>query len=188
MKTFARNFTMWKQIESWEIWLALGVLFFGGFYIYNNVDIADLLTMDPPAPVHMEGKIAHTRALKEVRLLPIPDKVYDTIPNDIKGSRYLTGNKKYVVMVLPSSCPYASAYKRALNELFKEQGYSEYYRKRLITAHWTTCQTEDCSILWLYNNCGEGVCIINPQRRQVVIDNSQDRKQLPVLLEKYKNW
>jgi hypothetical protein len=179
---------MWKQVESWEIWLTMGVLFFGGLYIYNHVDFEDLLTKNPPAPLHMEGKIADSRPLKEVQIVSIPNEVYETMAQEPKGAKYLMGNKKYIIAILPTNCPYANAYKNALNYLFKEKGFSEYYRKHLMHGGFFTCRSENCSMFWLYNHCGGGICLINPARREAVIDNSQNTKQLPMLLEKYKNW
>jgi len=176
------------KIEAWEILATIGVLFFGGLYIYHHVDFEDLLTPNPPQPVHMEGKIAKTKRLKDVQVVPIPKEVYDAIEMDSQGSKYILGNKKYIVVLTGRGFPQLSAYRNKLSDLYRNKGFSEYYRKHFIETNGFTYRNENCPLCWLWNNCLRKVCLINPAKRIAVIDSSLDVEQLPILLEKYKDW
>lgn len=180
-----------QGIERWEIVLLLGALLIIGSYLYNRVDFEDLFRPQAAAPVHMSGKIKKSAALKQVQVVDIPAAVYASFDQDASGSKYLQGNEKYILMISTNYCPYARAFKNAFKTLFKEGGYKAYYRKHIFEvggSYMITCSSENCAKMWIFNNCGGGFCIIHPQLRKAVIDNSQDVHQIARTLETYKEW
>lgn len=182
---------MFDKIDTWEIFaLIIGVVIFGS-YISKNVDFEDMLRPQPSEPIHLKGKVASSVPLNKIKVVDIPKEVYDSIPHNPSGAKYLQGNEKYILMIATSTCPYARAFKNAFKKLFKQEGYKEYYRKHIFNVgrSWVvTCNSETCPKMWIFQNCGAGLCIIHPQKKKAIIDNSQDASQIPLLLEKYKEW
>ena len=140
----------------------------------------------------MNGKIGETKKLTKVTVEKIPQVVYDSLKSNKKQARYITGNQKYVLVVVFGNHPNKKAFSHELNRLFKEEGFSEYYRKRIINLgnSWlASCNlTQECPELWINEHCAQKVCLIHPQQKQAVMDSSEDVSQLKQLLEKYKEW
>ncbi len=183
----------WKQVDSWEIWTFVICALLIMLYFGQRIDFENALKKDSPTPVHMGGKIQPTTRLSNVVVANIPKDVYDSLEKDSKFKRYLTGNHKYILLFTYNGCPYARAYHSAFKHAFTDLGFSAYYRKRIINvgrSYWVSCPTGlmNCATLWVTQQCFGKICILNPQRKQVVIDASQDANQLPKLLEKYKEW
>lgn len=182
---------MFDKFESWEIWLAIIVCLFFGFYIYNNVDFENLLKPDSPIPVHINGQFPPTYKFKNVKAVSIPQAVYDSMTSDSAESRYLKGNQKYVVMVTSWSCPYAVAFKQAFKRVFEEKEYSEYYRKYIkVVGKFVSlsCKDPNCSKIWIFRHCSSGFCIINPIEKRAIIYESNNHKQIEEVLDAYKEW
>ncbi len=183
-----------SQLESWEVWAFLICALFLSVHFGRQIDFENMFKKDAPVPVHMGGKVRAIDNLPEVKVVNIPPYVYESLDADTRFKQYLTGNHKYILFFTYNGCPYARAYKRAFKELFDERGFDEYYRKRIITVGRTTSascpgrQSMECATLWIFQNCFGGLCILNPQRKQAVIDNSQNARQLADLLEKYREW
>ncbi|MBR4354957.1 MAG: hypothetical protein IKP96_00030 [Elusimicrobiaceae bacterium] len=182
----------WKKIESWELWLLVGSVLVLGLYAWQYFDLENLLKPQSPTPVHMGGNIMPGKDLPQTQIVDIPDYVYDTLNIDTTFKRYLTGNHKYVLVFVYPRCSYSLH--RTLEYLFRQEGWTEYYRKRIINTGaavtWSCPSSlyKQCATNWVYQNCLTKVCIFNPQRKQAVIDSSQDARQLNHLLEKYKEW
>ena len=186
--------SFFDQVESWEVVALIGCLLFFGVYFGQRIDFENILKKDSPVPVHMDGRIAPTRALAQVEVLPIPARVYESLKTDKQFERYLTGNQKYVFMFTYPGCRYARAFTAAFKKLFEQDGFGEYYRKRVITVGRTTSvscpghRDMNCATAWVYQTCFGNLCIFNPQMREVVVDHSQNAGQIEVLLTKYKDW
>ena len=184
----------WEQVESWEVICFLGCALFLAIYFGQKIDFENMFRKDSPTPVHMNGNVGYSRQLSQVQVLPIPPNVYESLDRDTKFKRYLTGNHKYVLFFTYPGCPYARAYTNAFKKLFAADGFEEYYRKRIITVGRTTSvscpghRDMNCATAWVFQTCFGKLCILNPQRKQVVVDASQNAHQLEVLLEKYKEW
>ena len=182
------------QVESWEVLLLAGCLLFLGVFFGHKIDFENMLKTDSPTPVHMGGGLATSVHFEGESVLDIPDYVYDSLERDTQFKRYLTGNHKYILFFTYPGCPYARAFARAFKKLFSEDGFAQYYRKRIITVGRFTSVScpghtdMNCATAWVYQNCFGNLCIFNPLRRQVVVDSSQSARQLEVLLEKYKEW
>ncbi len=182
------------QVESWEVWLTLACVLFFGVYFYNKLDIENMFKADSPVPVHMGGGLRDAGPLPRITTVFIPDYVYDSLQRDSQFKRYLTGNHKYVLFFTYPGCPYSRAFKKAFKYLFAERGFDEYYRKRIITVGRTTSVScpgghdMNCATAWVYDTCFGNLCIFNPLLRQVVVDPSQNARQIEKLLETYKEW
>lgn len=183
-----------EKVETWEVLLLLGCLLFLGLYAATHMDLENMLQKDSPVPVHMGGQAGKLpRNLAEVvKVEPIPEFVYQTLEKDDKYKRYLTGNHKYILFFTYPGCPYANAFTYSFKQLFQEKGYKEYYRKRIVKVGRTTYVScpgmETCASLWVMQTCFGKLCILNPQRKQVVVFSSQQAAQLEPLLETYREW
>lgn len=142
--------------------------------------------------------------VSNVKILKIPQEVYDNmemdpnIPqeayNDIDKSRekYLLWDQKRILLITWTGCPYARKFRRELDNIFsKNRDVASYYLKE-IKETWQTVKLYclngyDCAWIWLFENCGEWICIINPITREVIADSSQDAKQILPLLKAYKS-
>ena len=185
--------SFFEQVEGWEVACLIGGLVFLGFYVGQRVDWEDMLRPRASAPVHMEGKISSSAKLAQVEVLPIPDSVYTSLQTDTKFKQYLTGNQKYVFLFTYTGCPYARAFSDTLGRLFAQKNFGEYYRKHVIHVGRSTTvscpgHVMHCATAWVYQTCFGNLCIFNPSRRQVVVDHSQNARQLESLLDKYKEW
>ena len=162
-------------------------------YIAMKMDWENILKPDASAPVYMNGKIAKTEPLKDVTIEAIPQSTYDGIQHGNENYKwYITGNYKYVLILIFGGKPNEREFSGELNRLFKKEGLGKYYRKRIINVgnSWSVyCkEAKNCPERWLDEHCMGKVCLIHPQQKQMVIDSSADVKQLKVLLEKYKEW
>jgi len=182
------------QVESWEVWLFVGALVFLSFYFGRQLDFENMFKQDAASPVHMGALPSGLGTLQGVEVVDIPERVYESLPEDGKFKRYLTGNHKYLFLFTYPGCPYARAFSGAFERLFTQKGFDEYYRKRVISVGRTTtisCPGQrdmNCATAWVYQTCFGNLCIFNPVRKQVVVDHSQNAHQLEALLEKYKEW
>lgn len=182
------------QVESWEVWLTLACLLFFGVYFGHKIDFENMLKKDSPVPVHMGGGIQPTVGLGGVHTVSIPGYVYDSLEHDKTFKRYLTGNHKYILFFTYPGCPYSRAFKRAFKYLFSQRGFEQYYRKRIITVGRFTSvscpghQGLHCATAWVYEHCFGNLCIFNPLRRQIVVDSTQNARQIEPLLQTYQEW
>ncbi len=182
------------QVESWEVVAFLLCALVLGSYFASKVDWENLLQKDSPTPVHMGGELQPSHAITGIQVVPIPDSVYESLETDTKFKRYLTGNHKYVYFFTYPGCPYARAFTNAFKQLFEKDGFSEYYRKRIQTVGRTTSiscpghRDLNCATAWVYHMCFGKLCIFNPVRRQVVVDGTQNARQIEALLERFREW
>ncbi len=169
--------------------MALCVLV-AGVYLWFHLDMENILKPQPATPQHMTGQIKPSKLAHPVQTVSLPSEVYTTMQGDREKIRYFLGNQKYVVVLVMGNKPEGFKFKNELKRLFT-QGYDEYYRKwyHNFGNSWQySCHQKGCAVGWLYENCMQKVCIIHPQKKQVIIDSSADVNQLEKLLDKYKDW
>lgn len=182
------------QVEAWEVIAFVVCILVFAVYFGHKIDFENVLKKDSPVPVHMQGQIARGAALPGVQVVNIPDTVFESLEQDTEFKRYLTGNHKYVFLFTYPGCPYARAFSNAFKRLFEEEGFDEFYRKRIQPVGRTTMvscpghRDMNCATAWVYQNCFSKLCIFNPVRRQAVVDSSQNANQIEALLEAYKEW
>jgi hypothetical protein len=183
-----------SKIERWEVIVFLVCAVILGAYFVQQIDFENMLKKDSPVPVHMGGEVRPSRPLSDVEVISVPPYVYESLKEDTRYRRYLTGNHKYILLFTYPGCGYSRAYTHALKQLFQERGFDRYYRKRIITVGQRTSAScpdptsAECATMWIFENCFGELCILNPQRKEVVVDHSQKAGQLAELLEKYREW
>lgn len=92
------------------------------------------------------------------------------------------------VSALPG-CPYSRAFRRKLDAVFASSNYKDYYTRDIVNiGHSEMVCYRNCPKEWLFDHCGEGTYIIDLQKRQAVIEHSQNSAQLAFLLEQFKEW
>ncbi len=183
-----------SRLENWEVWAILISALILGTHFGRKIDFENMWKPDSATPVHMGGAIGNYGSLKNVTVVDIPPYVLESLQQDTQFKRYLTGNHKYILTFTYPGCPYSRAYQHALKQLFTNYGFAEYYRKRIVTVGKTTSvacpghQDMKCATAWIFEHCFGGLCLINPQRKQAVVDRSQNPHQLGDLLDKYREW
>ena len=109
----------------------------------------------------------------------IPQEVYDSIENNSEFTLSLRG------------CPYAKAFANAIDQAFLEEEIATAYQKDIVPigrSEYLNCNGQQCPRMYLFNTCGQGLCIINPAKRQIVVEKSRSKERLMYLLAAYKDW
>ena len=160
-----------------------------GVYCYKHIDW-DRPQRKNISFVQLNKKII---PLREVYSEQIPQAVYDGIANNGTYKDFLLGDKKQVVLITWNGCPYARAFRQALDQAFKNTDLNKYYKQNVVEVGQVfsaSCNSDhlNCPQVWVMNHCGGGFCIINPQAKEAIIDKSQNAKQIIPLLQAYKTW
>ena len=194
-RVLKKNWT-WKD----QLWDSLFYLFafslvFGFFLRSDGTNVSSVNV----SSVKVNGQVIR---VKEVKVIPIPPEIYKSMKdNPSEWSYYLTGHKKLVLLKLRGDviCS-ATAQGKSLLEL--EQDFKKYpklnkaYFKYFETlpeyeqAEGPKCKgpfAHFCPKNWFKDNCPM-VCIINPNTREMIVDNSKDANQILPLLRAYADW
>ena len=131
-----------------------------------------------------------TAGIANVQVLKIPQEIYDSMPANPSHREILTGDIKKVHWVSLRGCPYAKAFRETV-----ERGLEAYRGSYQNTMEWTSgtkwisCAPgyKTCPELWLAEKCGE-LCIVQPQKRQMVSLKVKNGKQALALLKALENW
>ncbi len=143
--------------------------------------------------------------LSDVKIMKIPQEVYDSmeidpsIPqeayNQMDRSReqYLLWDKKRILLITWDGCPYARRFRKELDNVFDKNAYLTRYYDKYIKETWqyvtlSCLNGYDCASIWLFENCWEWICIINPMAKEVIVDTSQKTAQILPLLKSYDTW
>jgi len=179
-----------NKIAAWEVVLFLACLIGLGAYAYTHVDWHGMFN-PPRLPEHVQKKMNLLR-LSNIKLVAIPDEVYDSFKDSPEEAEFFQGNTKVIAAVMPTGCPYRNAFKQSFDQMLSHVNHKKIYRQRIIETGMSTtiwCNGPNvCSKMWLFNNCGDGLCIINPVTHEAIIDNSRDVRQIPFLLTALKDW
>lgn len=181
------------KIEGWEIVVGLIGCMLIGLYAYSRRgDIKEYLKPRPTFPPAVQERMDKLYMLKDIRLVSIPDEIYKSMETSQTEAEYLTGEKKSIIALMASGCPYREAFRRAFDDALKKYDYSKYYRIREIHTGPSiviSCnESTRCSQTWIVENCSSGFCIVNPRLHQALIDTSRDALQIPLLMEALKDW
>ncbi len=132
--------------------------------------------------------------LHQVKVVQIPQTVYDSMAENPKWKEHLLGNKKRVLLLTWDGCPYARAFKQSLEQIFKQTAISRAYEKDIVVTGQSVegfCKgdlAKHCPLMWILDHCMNGICIINPQTREAIEDHSKDARQVWALLTAYSSW
>ena len=121
----------------------------------------------------------------------IPDYVYDnTMPSD-KFSNVINANKKVIFFAAPD-CNMGRKQKNFISNVLQENyldGYYEYVPNLNAPGPamvFCKNKTNKCAQIFLWNNCSDVVCIINPgERRYYKVSNY---RKIGEVAESLKNW
>lgn len=121
----------------------------------------------------------------------IPHEVYEASVQNNSWRNILHADRKVAFLVTPENKPYLPQFKYELVQVLKDIGMRRIYSreiKRLIPPAHQDCMNKPCAHVYLMQTCGEDFCIINPSRREIVVDRSHNPRIAAALLHKYKNW
>ena len=143
------------------------------------------------------GKGANLAEMSGTLKLPVPPGFTITTEvctyywNNSEFSQYLQGPKKHVFTLSLRGCPYAKAFANAIDQAFLEEEIATAYQKDIVPigrSEYLNCNGKQCPRMYLFNTCGQGLCIINPAKRQIVVEKSRSKERLMYLLAAYKDW
>ncbi len=131
--------------------------------------------------------------LQHVYVEQIPQAVYDGIANNATYKEFLLGDKKQVVLITWNGCPYARAFRQALDQAFKGTNLKDFYKQNVVEVPQSSsysCHSDNlnCPQAWVMSHCASGFCIINPLTREAILDRSQNAQQIFPLLASYITW
>ena len=160
-----------------------------GIYCYKNIDHNRPAKRDIPF-VQLNKKII---PLQNVYAEQIPQAIYDGIANNGTYKEFLLGNKKQVVLITWNGCPYARAFRQALDQAFRNTNLNDFYKQNVVEVPQSSsysCHSDNlnCPQAWVMDHCANGFCIINPQTKEAIMDSSRNAKQILPLLAFYMTW
>ena len=125
---------------------------------------------------------------------PIPNSVYENTSLEDKFAYVIKGNMKVVFFVY-ADCRIGKGYNSDLSSIMSQYNlYNNYYYVPELLPQgkpiYVSCKnptTGDCVQNYLYQNCSDNVCIINPKQRRVV-KISHNKAELEKQLVSLKNW
>jgi len=143
----------------------------------------------------MEKKIEYVESnwekiyFSDLKVVKIPQKVYDSVWKNPKWSEYLFWEKKRILFIYWDWCPYARAYDSEIERaFFSDKSLWDNYLKEIVKVpqlRTLECTTQYCPEIWIEHFCGGNLCIINPVSKEIIVDNSHDEKQISSLLKLY---
>lgn len=134
------------------------------------------------------------KVMSRVKITQIPQRIYDGAANNPEFLGELVGNKKRVLMLTWSGCPYKVAFKNKLEQALARPELRKQYEPHIISQDNRTfsysCNSKDlyCPIAWVAQNCMGNICIINPKTREAIVDSSHNASQILPLLTAYAQW
>lgn len=122
----------------------------------------------------------------------IPESVYQNTANSDTFYDIIKGNRKFVFWVY-ADCPIGRNIRSRLENIMNRNNlYSNYiHRPNLMSGGvMVRCKnnTAKCAQIYLYDNCSDNVCIINPMEKAIIKINNSDFSTIENTLIRAKNW
>ena len=132
-------------------------------------------------------------AVSNVHAEKIPQAIYDGISDNPQYKEFFLGNKKHIVMLTWDGCPYRVAFKNKVKQALAHPALKKKYNMDIVPTGQTfyaDCNSNhlNCPTVWVANHCMGSICIINPQTKEAIIDDSHDPEQILPLAAAYVNW
>ena len=121
----------------------------------------------------------------------IPDYVYENTTSNDKFAQVLELDKKVVFFAGPN-CSQGNAKKNYIKKALVARGLGEYYyylpNLNKLGSMRVSCSNGSikCVQIFLLNNCGDGVCIINPAKKRYY--KLKNYEQIGQIAENLKDW
>lgn len=192
-------FVLFREEPKWFALLLLCVCFIAYYCLFHHP-----YDPQPNRTLWTINSSWGKRIVFKTRIIQIPQPVFDNLAKNQPGHEFFMGTTKHLVLLQwePSSCPfsdhtakraYYQAYfsQKASTSFDKDSSLKDFYRKHFIEdARRLSCQTGApvTPACWIWKYCMKGLCIINPQTREAVVDHSQFPFQVRALLNAYKDW
>ena len=139
--------------------------------------------------------------VSNVKVVKISEWVYDSMEWD-ERSKYLVWSSKKVMFIYWDGCRYARAYNNQIEKALEDKMLSYNYQKEIIkvpqqeellcSKWYCTDDKKECYAFCpstrLRYVCWANLCIINPIAKEIVVDESQNYEQIPILLKSYLDW
>ncbi len=167
-------------------------------FIYVTNSNHDTKVPDRPLTADQKKELQKKKDKKEGRVRSaqsIPESVYkNTLPND-KFANILTSHRKVIYYAYLGDCSEANVFLDDLEKLMKtypELGsYYFYYpdpQERTTTVYCNKVGTTECIYNYLLQNCSNNMCIINPDKKQILKISSQNFRQAFDKIYTYRKW
>jgi hypothetical protein len=124
----------------------------------------------------------------------IPDWVYE---NTSSNDRYysLIHSKTNFVYSVYADCHIGKGRKQAINNAVIQTGISNKFLNKMElkpngSSEYISCSqnTTQCAVFYLYDNCHEQFCIINPAQKRIVFVKPEEKALTVELNELKNNW
>ena len=144
------------------------------------------------------------RIVFKTRIIQIPQQLFDRLSAEQPGYELFKGKDKHLILLGwdPSRCIFSDRTpKRAYYQKYfiteassmfdKDSSVQGGYRKHFLqNDRGFACNdiyavTPAC---WIEKYCAKGMCIINPQTHEAIVDSSQFLWQLRPMLKAYQEW
>ena len=124
----------------------------------------------------------------------IPDSIYkNTLGNDTFYEVINPKNEKKRVFWAYADCPVGKTLKSDIDSILEINGLENYYVHdgNLMSGEMIVkCnnQSMECVEPYLYDNCSDNICIINPPKKELIKVPNNDTATLEKKLLQMKNW
>lgn len=124
----------------------------------------------------------------------IPDSIYkNTLGNDTFYEVINPKNEKKRVFWAYADCPVGKTLKSDIDSILEINGLENYYVHdgNLMSGEMIVkCnnQSMECIEPYLYDNCSDNICIINPPKKELIKVPNNDTATLEKKLLQMKNW
>lgn len=124
----------------------------------------------------------------------IPSSIYkNTLGNDTFYDIINPNNKKKHIFWAYADCPIGRKLKSDMDSILEINGLNNYYVHdgNLMSGEMIVkCnnQSMECIEPYLYDNCSDNVCIINPPKKELIKVPNNDTATLEKKLLQMKNW
>lgn len=124
----------------------------------------------------------------------IPNSIYkNTLGNDTFYDIINPNNKKKHIFWAYADCPIGRKLKSDMDSILEINGLNNYYVHdgNLMSGEMIVkCnnQSMECVEPYLYDNCSDNICIINPPKKELIKVPNNDTATLEKKLLQMKNW
>ena len=122
----------------------------------------------------------------------IPSSVYENTSKSDEYYDVINGYKKQIFWAY-ADCPIGNRIKSSINSILSDNNLISYYyhRPNLMSGGvFVRCSnnTSKCAQIYLYDNCSDKVCIINPKEKAIIKVDNLNFKNIANTLIEAKNW